>query len=54
LHTSTLYTQAGRNIPDPGHAHGRGTRKNMPIIKDPHLFNEQNLFVDLEGVLARR
>ncbi|WP_336713371.1 2,3-diaminopropionate biosynthesis protein SbnA [Arthrobacter sp. USHLN218] len=26
----------------------------MPIITDPHLFNEQSLFVDLEGVLGRR
>ena len=26
----------------------------MSIIKDPHLFNEQSLFVDLEGVLGRR
>ncbi|MDP9696804.1 UNVERIFIED_ORG: cysteine synthase, partial [Arthrobacter globiformis] len=26
----------------------------MPIIKDPHLFNEQSLFVDLEGVLDCR
>ncbi|MFF5790638.1 pyridoxal-phosphate dependent enzyme [Paeniglutamicibacter sp. NPDC012692] len=26
----------------------------MTIIKDPHLFNEQRLFVDLEGVLGRR
>ena len=26
----------------------------MPIINDPHLFNEQSLFVDLEGVLGRR
>jgi N-(2-amino-2-carboxyethyl)-L-glutamate synthase len=26
----------------------------MPIIKDPHLFNEQSLFVDLEGALGRR
>jgi cysteine synthase A len=26
----------------------------MPIIKDPHLFNEQSLFVDLEGVLGSR
>jgi hypothetical protein len=26
----------------------------MPIIKDPHLFNEQSLFVDLEGVLGCR
>ncbi|MFF5793629.1 2,3-diaminopropionate biosynthesis protein SbnA [Paeniglutamicibacter sp. NPDC012692] len=26
----------------------------MTIIKDPHLFNEQSLFVDLEGVLGRR
>ena len=22
----------------------------MPIIRDPHLYNEQSLFVDLEGV----
>ncbi|MGL3805790.1 2,3-diaminopropionate biosynthesis protein SbnA [Paeniglutamicibacter sp. R2-26] len=26
----------------------------MSIIKDPHLFNEPSLFVDLEGVLGRR
>ena len=26
----------------------------MPIIKDPHLFNEQSLFVDLEAVLGCR
>ncbi|MHC5559993.1 2,3-diaminopropionate biosynthesis protein SbnA [Kocuria sp. U4B] len=26
----------------------------MSIIKDPYLFNEQSLFVDLEGVLDRR
>ncbi len=26
----------------------------MPIIKDPHLFNEQSLFIDLEGMLGRR
>lgn len=26
----------------------------MPIIRDPHLFNEQSLFVDLEGVLGCR
>ncbi|MEX5295306.1 2,3-diaminopropionate biosynthesis protein SbnA [Kocuria sp. CPCC 205268] len=26
----------------------------MSIIKAPHLFNEQSLFVDLEGVLGRR
>ena len=26
----------------------------MPSIKDPHLFNEQSLFVDLEGVLGCR
>lgn len=26
----------------------------MTIIKEPHLFNEQGLFIDLEGVLDRR
>lgn len=26
----------------------------MPIIRDPHLYNEQSLFVDLEGVLGCR
>ena len=32
----------------------QGTRENMPIITDPHLFNEQSLFVDLERVLGCR
>ena len=25
----------------------------MTIIKAPHLFNEESLFIDLEGVLSR-
>ena len=54
LPSHTSWQEHGRNIPTPDQAHGRGTRKNMPIIKDPHLFNEQSLFVDLEGVLGCR
>ena len=50
---NTQSTNLIRKAPK-GRDDGERTRETMPIIKDPHLFNEQSLFVDLEGVLGRR